>query len=515
MMTARDAPLSTRELAGYRILRSLARDEQAEVLLGHRLLVDEDGGADGADGANGADGADRDAVETVAIKVLPATAESWESVMRLGAAFDRARGEHVVGLLDIDADEDTIRLVFERLTRGDLAALVRLRTGWEGGEAVTVLAPIVASVQRLHAAGVAHGALGPRTVMFRDDGAPTLIGFSAAELFAPGSPEVVLEQIAGVRKDRAAVRGLAVTILGRVSGGRARAAQSLLADVAGVDDESLLAFLAARLFEMASALPVRFDADEPGPDAASSTPRLVPLSSAAPAGDAGADGGPDARQRSRGVLAAALGRLVPEPLVQRLVDAAERSPAAPVARALAQRWASWSSGRRRIVLAGLVAALTVAVVTAVVPASGAAERAGSVALPTASTEPISGGPTPSRAGDPALGGDDPLAATAALLAARDRCLASLSVLCLDGVDEAGSGALADDQAAIRAAQQGAELPDPTAGGRSTGAAVLVERLGDSALVRLGEDGPASLLLVKGEAGWRIRDVMAAERSVTG
>ena len=78
----------------------------------------------------------------------------------------------------------------------------------------------------------------------------------------------------------------------------------------------------------------------------------------------------------------------------------------------------------------------------------------------------------------------------------------------------------DDQAAIRAAQQGGELPDPLASASDVGTPVLIERLGDSALVRLGEAAsavddadehrlaprrPASLLLVKGEAGWRIRD----------
>jgi hypothetical protein len=39
--------------------------------------------------------------------------------------------------------------------------------------------------------------------------------------------------------------------------------------------------------------------------------------------------------------------------------------------------------------------------------------------------------------------------------------------------------------------------------------VLIERLGDSALVRLGDAASASLLLVKGEDGWHIRDVIAA------
>jgi hypothetical protein len=40
-------------------------------------------------------------------------------------------------------------------------------------------------------------------------------------------------------------------------------------------------------------------------------------------------------------------------------------------------------------------------------------------------------------------------------------------------------------------------------------AAVVERLGDSVLIALGPDSrPASVLLMKGEAGWRIRDYIA-------
>ena len=48
----------------------------------------------------------------------------------------------------------------------------------------------------------------------------------------------------------------------------------------------------------------------------------------------------------------------------------------------------------------------------------------------------------------------------------------------------------DDQAAIRAAQQGGELPAPLATASDVSTPVLVERLGDSALVRLGEAASA-------------------------
>ena len=533
-MTLQDAPpsagwqrelgareLGARELAGYSVLRSLARDEHAEVLLGHRAVP-----------ADSPDAAIATVAETVALKVSPASASGWDAALRECGALERARGAHVVELLDLDADETSIRLVFERLPRGDLAELLRLRGRLEAGEAVTLLAPIAVTLLRLHLAGVAHGAVSPRTVLFRDDGSPTLLGFSRAELFEAGAPEVVLERVGAVRRDRSAVRVLAATVLARVAGSRARAARDLLGDVEGCEEELVLPLLASRLFEVAAAMPVRFEADEPEMDAAVSGPRAVPVAAAAVGAGESANGAP-----SR--VAAALARLVPEPLLRRVLSTVERSPAAPFVAAAAEsggrRWRSWTPGRRRILLAVGAAALTVGVLTAVVPTGAGAgsattsPTAGAATTGTASTGAASGAPgsgssEPSSAGapaaDPAVAGDDPLAASTALLRARERCLSSLSVLCLDGVDEVGSGALEDDRAAIRTAQQGGELPDPLEGAPGGSAPELVERLGDSALVRLGppasgvegapQRGPASLLLVKGEAGWRIRDVVAAD-----
>ena len=116
--------------------------------------------------------------------------------------------------------------------------------------------------------------------------------------------------------------------------------------------------------------------------------------------------------------------------------------------------------------------------------------------------------TPTPIADPTPGpldGDDPVAALAVLLEQRERCVRDLSVLCLDGVLQAGSAAMARDAALIGEVQSGGEI-----GAHAVITAVeatLVERLGDSALVSLGDvpkSQPASTLLMKGEAGWRIR-----------
>ena len=489
-MTVQDARLASRdlgprELAGYRVLRSLARDEEAELLLGHRSV-----------------GVDAEAVvRTVAIKVSAWSERRADAVMRDCAALERARGDHVVDLLDVDSDDDSIRLVFERMSRGDLTELLRVRARLDAGEAVTLLAPIAATLLRMHAAGVAHGKLSASTLMFRDDGSPTLIGFSGAELFEPGVPEVVLEQVDAVRRDRDAARALAATVLARVTGPRAREARELQVEIESCDAEFVLPVMASRLFEVAAAVALRFSPDERELDAAPSAPRAVPV------GEALVD---EAR------VPGALARIVPDALVQRVIDAAERSAlmpmVAPVARAARRRWNGWSPARRRVVLGVGAAALTVGVVTAVVPTGAAGSVRPSVA-PSATGSKTPGEDSAATApggGDPAIGADDPIAAAGALVTARQRCLDSLSPACLDRVDEGGSGALDDDQASIRAAQQGGELPDPLEGATGADPPVLIERLGDSALVRLGSAASgASVLLVKGDEGWRIRDVIAA------
>lgn len=482
------------------MLRSLARDERAEVVLGHRSVP-----------ASSDESVDV-VVQTVALKVSPSSDAGWQAALREVSALERARGEHVVDLLDLDADDECIRLIFERLPGGDLTELLRVRSHFDAGEAVTLLAPIALTLLRLHAAGVAHGNLSTRSVLFRDDGSPTLIGFSGAELFEPDAPEVVLEQIEAVRHDRAAARDLATTVLGRAAGSRGRAARELLDDVASCDEESILLVLASRLFDVAAAVPLRFAPDE------SEVNPEVPGLRAIPAGEGLGTYNEPAAESVVGTpsrVAVTLGRVVPEALLQRLLDGVERSQAASVVREAVRRWRSWTPGRRRIVVAVGAAALTVAVVTAVVPAGVSATRAAGTTTETWPSGAPSGSPSAfaesdQAVRDPAVTGDDPVAASRALLSARDRCLGSLSLRCLDQVDDADSGALKDDQAAIRVAQQGGELPDPLEGGADEGSPVLVQRLGDSALVRLGAaPSGASLLLVKSGGGWRIRDVIAA------
>ncbi|GAA2085822.1 hypothetical protein GCM10009840_23850 [Pseudolysinimonas kribbensis] len=450
------------EIGGYRVLRRLAVGARSTVLLAY------DG--EGADG--------------VVLKVTPA---DDPAALREAAALDRGMGDHVVALLDACADDDRLALVLPRLPGPDLARLLADRTELEGGEAVTILAPLGATVGRLHARGVAHGALDAGSVLFDVDGAPVLIGFGAASAFDADLPEVGLEGIAGVASDRTGLRALAATVLGRVGGDRRAAARRLLARLASTPDAALTGVLASELFDVAAALPVRFA--DPSPPLGGSGGRLVPVS--APV--APDDGAPRPGWTGR---------------VEALLD---RSPAAEVKAAALRRWSGLPAARRKLLLATGVGALALIVAVVAIPSGPAPGAAAGAVAPSGSptrSHPgrASASPRPAASDDP-VRGDDPVAAATALLRGRERCRRELSVLCLDDVDQDGSSAALTDRDAIRAAQDGGELATDPLPASAEAAARLTERLGGSALVGLG--GGASILLVDGADGWRIRDILPA------
>ncbi len=220
-----------RTVAGHRVLRLLARGERSQVWL---------------------------AAGDVVLKVLSTPVPVGQPGLE-AEALHRARGEHVVELLDVSLGAEGAVLVFPRLPRGSLADLLVRRPALDAGEAVTVLAPIAACLARLHAAGVAHAALTPGCLLFRRDGAPVLTGFGGAELFEPGLPEVELERIAGVAADRVALLGLADAVLARTAGARSKVAARLREELRVTLPDQLAARLEAELFELAAARPVRFD----------------------------------------------------------------------------------------------------------------------------------------------------------------------------------------------------------------------------------------------------------------
>ena len=84
--------------------------------------------------------------------------------------------------------------------------------------------------------------------------------------------------------------------------------------------------------------------------------------------------------------------------------------------------------------------------------------------------------------------------------------------CLDTVDQAGSAVIESDRDLLRGLKKGVPLPaEATLEGFMPR---LIQQLGDSAIIQLvtadggvvTDKNPAPLLLVRNEAGWRIRDL---------
>jgi hypothetical protein len=384
-------------------------------------------------------------------------------------AVFRAAGEHVVELLDLTVSPDgSPALIMQRLGGMSLARLLSERERLEPGEATTILAPLCGAVRRMHDAGVTHGAIRADAVLFDANGAPVWTSFGSASLFERDLSIAALDAHPAALADRAAFGALTTLVLDRVSvdATPVRAAVEELTDHAG------LTAVADALFAWGA------------PIAVGLTPDSVPTSrvpgrvlTAVPVDD-----------RPRGLFA----RLAPE------FDAL-LSVGGAVALASRLR-AALGRVRARVWIVAAVAVVALIAAVALVP-QGSSDAAPEIGAVAPSDDPV----TLAR-GDSVITGDDPLPAAIALLVERDRCIAELSVLCLDVVAQDGSAALASDRELIEELRAGAGAPAlaPTPARNDL---TLVERLGDSALVAIAGTTPASLLLMKGEAGWRIRDYL--------
>jgi hypothetical protein len=440
-------------LGGYRLVRRLGQGPRAEVFLAHPERDDSD-------------------AEPAVLKLYRVDVGD-DSIGREAEAVFRAAGQHVVELLDLTVSPDgSPVLIMQRLSGTSLGRLLSEREELDPGEAITILAPLAIALRRIHDSGVAHGAIRPDAVLFDAAGAPVLTSFGSATLFARGLPIARLDAEPAALADLAGFAALASLVLDRVAADTSRLTDLLVTIV----DHSTLALFADALFDWEGAKAVRLN---PGPLArAEHVPgRMV-------------KGTPIAAPERVGLL----GRLVPE--VDRLLgDAGATELTRRVRTALIRV-------RARVWLAA--GAALIALIAAI------------VLVPQGSSDAVTDGDAiavaPMAQADPAtddVTSDDPIAAALALLRSREWCVDELSVSCLDGVDQQGSAALSLDRELIVALQNGTgELPSSM--DVVSVDLKLVERLGDTALVTLGggvETTPASLLLMKGEAGWRIRDYL--------
>ncbi|MCU1507973.1 MAG: hypothetical protein JWQ12_238 [Glaciihabitans sp.] len=444
-------------LAGYRVVRRLGSGSRADVFLG--VAAGE---------------------RIAALKVFSPQADR-QSIDTELEALGRANLPHCVRMLDVSSGTgSTPVLVLERLRRGSLADLLRSREVIEPGELVTILAPIAATMDALHALGVAHGTLGVGSILFGEAGQPVLIGFGRAGLIRPAQPPAALDIDPVAAEDRRRLASLAGAVLARVNPDAGAPAEQIARWLRTCDPGAHAEFgaeLVDRLFGFAAATPVALGRVD---GVMSELPARVIAPGAAVVGIE--DAAPATAARSG--LAAAASGLVDDLMGQQPMTAVRRRAATSIRAVRTRLW---------VVLGAVAVALTAALLF--VPQSPAPAARTAPAPPTRSVST----PAPVASGLPA----DPVLALPVLMETRTGCIRDLSILCLDAVDQQGASAMAGDTALIRRIQAGQETGAAAVQDGSN--AKLVERLGDSALVSFGtKSKPASALLIRDEAGWRIR-----------
>jgi hypothetical protein len=499
-------------VAGYRLIRRLGRGSRSQLFLGR---------ADDADGGEGAG--------AVVVKIFTSPVDH-DLVSDQVAALDGGTG--LPALVDLATLPDgRIVIVLERLSGPGLPAVLGSRGRVAPGEAVTILAPVVVALASLHERGFAHTTLSQATVRFQADGRPYLTGLGGlrrlpgyAGRHGPTAPEPAPDTPSRVDRLRDDYRSLALLMRSVFdhlpqADASTRRAEALLSwfemAATAVPFQPALDDLERRLFDWSPGAAVRLAED--APTAVATVPARIDATTALLDDRVGDDGA---------------GRAGPA-LLERWQNVLESDPL----RVARRRLRSVAAARRGplVVVACVATALIVLALTLLPPRSATTQATGTQAggsqtggtavgrtttdarPPTAAetagpavtaTEPA--GAAPPMTG--AIAGDDPVRAATALLAGRQGCLAAASVSCLAAFEQTGSAVMESDSYAIDHGTTTPPLlvpplPAPARAGR------LLERIGDLALVSLtpsrskgGDSEPASLLLVKGEAGWRLRQI---------
>jgi hypothetical protein len=465
-------------IGGYRVVRTLGIGQRATVYLGHAIAETSE--------------------PSVALKVFgPDTDRS--DIDREIHALEHSRSDHVVRLIDVAGGGlGPPTLVLERLQPVSLAGLLLTRDRIRPGEAVTLLVSICRGLHSTIDAVGGHGALSASAVMFDGTGRPVIAGFGHTTDAEPTGDRARLGQLID-----AVLGHVDVDAIGRVPG--------VIAEVLDAPDalrrETDWHRLEAALFDLGPPEPVRLRPS--APSASSVVARRT---------------GTDEKTSPRAERAdRAGGDGVGGALWRRLVTGSTRST-------VKQRLAAMIAGRRKpLIVAGSVGAAVLGVAVAVLPPGSAhsdrAHPAGTAPLSSDSGAAVHRGKRSVEESTASLGArstddpndtavaeasssivDDPVAAVGALLRTRDACFERGSEECLRAVDQVGTALLADDLDSVRAS----EVPAPLGGLRLS----VIQRTGDAVLMGLTPADattttatqPASLLAMRSEAGWRLREL---------
>ncbi|GAA4057203.1 hypothetical protein [Agromyces indicus] len=495
-------------LAGYRLLRRLAAGDRADIYLAV---------ADVASGRSPFAPEDAEAVTSsaplVVMRVYGPGSDDEAITTEIEAMEADATGT-LPRLLDVANVRDGRGcLVVERVAGRPLSEL--LADGLVPGQAVTALAPVVVALRGLADRGFVHTRLARFDLVIDDSGRPRLLGLGAlrrTDRFATAA-----DRVAVVREGHAAMLRLIDDVAARCSDPSAFSGPTelLRAALEARPFERVEAQLERALFAVAPAEPIVASVLRRPPEVPALRSRALgiadaPAEPASPA-DESAERDPGAPAR-RGRLAALL-QLSPD-AVDGLATALDADPRAQAVR----RMSDWTRQRRPALLAGglVGAAALVALLTAVPPASSteSAADSGTTTATAGADAPESGDlddrlglPEPDAGAIPARASladlpEDPVAAAAALLEIRQTCLAARDVECVLAVDQPGSPIAVRDRGEIDA---DGPAPDEV----DLDAITVAADLGDAVVLTVPwsevEREPASLLMMRSEAGWRLRE----------
>ena len=442
---------------------------------------------------------------------------------------ERARGDHVVGIDDIAARDDGAPIIVHRWSYGgSLRRLMRERHSLRIGEAISIVAPLVVATRRAHDAGVVIGTISIDSVEFDERGAPIFVDFSAAQLVTAATP-AESSVCPHILEDRRRLFSLCANVLAAAVSDRdgERRKRELEAWVSEDDSVRSAAWdyeLEQKLFALGAPEPIQLSGDDSvGPPQISSLVIQSPISGAASNARGAAReslrlGTLDMQRGTSARSEASFSELEGSAALPGWITVQIREWQATIRRRAGEvthRVRQWIAPVRRrtwiIAALGLVALCT---------AAGLSISQTTAALDGNAVQ-SAGEPTPSSAprdddfvepaNDRLALPEEPEEALEVLVTTRENCLRDLSVHCLDSVAAPESPAYQQDArliAGLLAGTENTELPL-----FDVDRAVEVQRLGDSVLFDFEsplQSKPASLLLVKGEAGWRIRSYTLPE-----
>ena len=448
----------TTTMGGFRVVRRLGAGEHGTVFVAHPL----DGGP------------------AVALKL--AVEDSPERALREIEALDRGAGDHVVRLLDAATDDRGMpAVVMQRHPGITLADLLVRRERLTPGEARAVLDALGGALTRLHAAGVVHGGVRADAVLLTAEGRPVLAGFGAARVTGLNPSRAARDADPAMRSDCEGVRTVALAVLA------ASSSFAALDAIAALDgDAALLEELGRQAAQLGAARPL-LPVDE-----SSETPVLT-----VPRARAEAVAAVEVKRRGR--------RAAPTPALH---VRARRALLMVVGRARAM--AGTVRPRFWIVGGAGVLALVAALVLLPVRATDAQPPSDPQETATSAAEPA---PDTAHHAAPPLGVSVPQAETVdaavvRLLERRAACVRERSVACLGDVVHAGSSAQRDDETLIRSLDAG-EVASDRWSDVDLASVSVIDEYGGAALVALvTSDGePAPILVMRTEAGWRIRSYL--------